>query len=85
MAQELIEFRKGSMSKDQETQKLLQEKEELLIQNMQMQHQNKVLQQQLLMLQEKQMKSNQLAGIYNAPSGGKKLITNNVNVAKPSS
>lgn len=74
MAQELIEYRKGSTVKEAESQKLVAEKEELLIQNMQMQQQNKVLQNQLQLLQEKQMRSNQLSGIYNGTSGGKKLI-----------
>jgi len=52
-----------------------------------MQQQNKVLQHQLMLLSEKQMKSNQLAGIYNQPSTGvgKKLISSNVNVSKPGS
>jgi hypothetical protein len=43
MAQELIEYRKGSQAKEQEWSRLAQEKEELLIQNMQMQQQNKVM------------------------------------------
>jgi hypothetical protein len=36
MAQELIEYRKGSSVKEQESQRLNQEKEELVMQNMQM-------------------------------------------------
>lgn len=37
MAQELIEYRKGSSQKDQEMLKMAQEKEELTIHSMQMQ------------------------------------------------
>ena len=51
---------------------------------MQMQQQNKVMQQQLMLLQEKQMRNNQMAGIYNTGAGGKKQISSNVNVSKPS-
>ena len=35
-------------------------------------------------MQEKQMRSNQVAGIYNT-AGGKKQISSNVNVNKPGS
>ena len=43
MAQELIEYRKGSSVKEQESQRLNLEKEDLVMQNLQMQQQNKVL------------------------------------------
>lgn len=58
MAQELIDYRKGSSVKEQESQRLNSEKEDLVIQNLQMQQQNKVLQHQLMLLSDKQMKNN---------------------------
>lgn len=86
MANELIEFRKGSGKQMDELAKLQTQSDEAQVQNLQLIQQNKVLEKQLMQLQERQMKSNQMAGIYGGPTvsynTGKKMVSNNVNVNK---
>ena len=97
MAQELIEFRKGTSKQADDLLRLQSDNDNLSTQNMQLLQQQQVMQQQLMQLQEKQMRSSQIAGIYGgggsmpmgnraavAGTGGKRTVPSNVNVAKPS-